>query len=925
MPFQKKYDIFISYRHEKGEIIEVLVDLLRRHYEVFWDQCLASGRWKDQLKQAMDNSRVVLVNFTERSLVKKRADEGEDWFYKEILYSIENKNCEEIIPIFHDGFSPPTSAEEIGADPAEMERFDNLFQNQQCIMGLKSLYSIVEKIIAYLSNLGIKPQRAFYREADEAYLVLPPITPTTAFRGRQEEIEEIARLVDTNNVVFLSGMGGIGKTELAKKVMEEATGAYQCVFCRYEDSLKSTLSKIQINSVTSEAFSDREAVLKKLLNKNVLLIIDNFDFEDDADIDEYMDELCTYECKKIITTRNTFADMEFDCKSAVMRIGALEDAELGALFEEKYGEKITNSQLKKILKFTGRLTLAVPILATLCVKSAMTVDALCEKIGEGLKGFEDSETIRYKKDGNQKGTVPEIMRVLFNLGDMDEAKKKTLCNLSLLQFMQVTRDAYREFAFFRSKGNLNAFNELLETNWIKENPGVMPSDSCFELHPVINELVKTDLKPSTATSPEVFACIKEKFFPAFDTKRKYFEAFLMHLDLQEKENADFLFQSLGSGEYCFEPNYTSDAEHKIVGVIADHLMQKEVFADLDVQVLTELLESAVFAEDYTLVQKMADKAFLSFNQGRITQSVMGEYVKEFGNAASFEQFFGADTLYRMLLEYGEKYPLAFSDNFFTELALDMDSSEEEYEKDEKNEAVMQEIADEIEQGFTFNEALIYIAARWEDIRDKTEVRWLFERTVFPLFMKPSMDAAEVKKMLSGVDAFCELEQFEAIREDLYQYFAKRYRKLGLACLSYAECLQCAECFGWDEAGTKLGAAMMYGSFTHFKEEADRLLYSVPVESKSADRVSEEKSVFWGPTLRFTRAESLGFVGLYIFEYVEKLYMHFIRRAEYWPALRTWYRMLTFTVLPEKIKKIVCQREKELEALHMGVSLKTEED
>ena len=171
-----------------------------------------------------------------------------------------------------------------------------------------------------------------------------------------------------NDVVFLSGMGGIGKTELAKKFMEEMTGSYRCVFCKYDGSFERTLSELKIKGCESSDFNERKEILKKLLNENVLLIVDNFDFAADEDIDRFIYEFGSFACKKLITTRNSFKDIEFGYTTETIAVGSLSDEQLRGLFEEKYGKKITDTQLEAVLRITGRLTLAVPIFASFCEK-----------------------------------------------------------------------------------------------------------------------------------------------------------------------------------------------------------------------------------------------------------------------------------------------------------------------------------------------------------------------------------------------------------------------------------------------------------------------------------------------------------------------------------------------------------------------------
>ncbi|MBQ9922404.1 MAG: TIR domain-containing protein, partial [Clostridia bacterium] len=488
MVINKKYDIFISYRHNNMTLVGELVHRLERYYDVFWDQRLESGYWSEQLTRAIDNSRAVLINLTLNSLNKNQ--NGEDWFYKEIVYSMEHKAKEEIIPVCYDGFVFPENLAFEGITDKEKEKLSILRDDHQRITDLKTLDEIIVKIISYLSAIGVEPKEEFSASKKEYSLKFESLSPVQSFIGREAEISETIKLVNENDMVFLYGMGGIGKTELAKKIMEEMTGEYRCIFCKYESSLKNTLSKIEITGIDTEDFNIKERILHKLLNKNVILVIDNFDFSADKDIDNYIHELCKYSCKKLITTRNSFREIEFPCKTDFIPLGSLSFSDLKALFEKKYGKEITEGQFEKILSFTGGLTLAVPILASLCLKSEITIDELCEKLASGIRGLENTESVRYMKDGNKKGNVPEILRILFDMDKISESKKNTLRNLSILQFMPVTKRLYKEIACSDGKGNLDDFNELAEDGWIKEVFVSENGVSYYELHPLINALVK---------------------------------------------------------------------------------------------------------------------------------------------------------------------------------------------------------------------------------------------------------------------------------------------------------------------------------------------------------------------------------------------------------------------------------------------------
>ncbi len=133
----------------------------------------------------------------------------------------------------------------------------------------------------------------------------------TAFVGRQRELADLAlRLVDpTCRLLTVIGPGGMGKTRLA---METAKG-HQPVFAHgiafvplapveSADFIFSTIANA-LNLDVADAASPREGVLHHLREKEMLLVLDNFEhlIEGAAQISELLDE--TAAVKLLVTSR----------------------------------------------------------------------------------------------------------------------------------------------------------------------------------------------------------------------------------------------------------------------------------------------------------------------------------------------------------------------------------------------------------------------------------------------------------------------------------------------------------------------------------------------------------------------------------------------------------------------------------------------
>lgn len=849
MIFDKKYDIFISYRHNNMTLIGEVVNRLEKYYDVFWDQRLESGYWNEQLTSAIDNSGAVLINLNVNSL--KKNSEGEDWFYKEIVYSMNTKKKEEIIPVCYDGFEFPANLDTYGITAEEKEKIQLLRDRYQRITDIKSLDLIIEKIIQYLSGIGIAPKVEYIRRNDsDLSLKIEKIVPVKSFVGREKELEEMIEFVHTNDIVFLSGMGGIGKTELAKKFMEEMTGEYRCIFLKYDVSLKNTLSKIEINGLETADFAKKEAVLKKLLTGNVVLVIDNFDFDSDENIDDYIYEFCQYSCKKLITTRNLFSELEFPCSTEFIVLDTLKNSELRELFEDKYKEEITDAQFEKILKFTGGLTLIVPILASLCLKSDMTVDELCEKISEGMEGLRNSDSVNYVKDGNKKGSVPEILHILFNIEEINNEKKKTLCNLSLLQFMEVTKNLYRKLCFENGQGNLDAFNELVDAGWIKQT-GNNGEKAYYELHPLINSLVKEVLMPSQKTCPELFRSIKE-----MDKERvvnDIYGLFLSGLNYYDRENYVYLASEENLSDYI--PFYK-----KAIGEI---LFSKEKFDNADGILAASLLHSDDIKKDERKKKFLLDMSLY----GDVSSNVRDNFIFNYCIVmikAEDEKIFGkpdypgVEKLCKELM--GKCSSLSVKNKIKSELS----SLKYWVERGQYIKVTVEEVLDKLHQSENIEESFKLVETVWRICGLKET----FREDIFMHFLKKDSTKEEVEAV---IDATIKRYGDQDLRDE---YGINEGYHIGMAmsqcCVEYGyDFLSYEKCFEFFKKLYKSenvinDACVMCGDTMKMKSYVDSVLFSKPVEEKTDIDISTEETC-----LRYLKKGFLN--GDYTKEYTDEIF------------------------------------------------------
>ena len=157
------------------------------------------------------------------------------------------------------------------------------------------------------------------------------ILPAKDFLGRESKKQELAEKLRTSDLVFLSGVGGIGKSELAAQYARDQAMAGKTVVRMFyhpgepkaEDPVEASgLRKLLLNltilhdqefeglppeegAARIKNYQGKLHRLKQLCNQNTLLVIDNFD----VDHDDGLGELQELGAKVIFTTRQDFLSL----------------------------------------------------------------------------------------------------------------------------------------------------------------------------------------------------------------------------------------------------------------------------------------------------------------------------------------------------------------------------------------------------------------------------------------------------------------------------------------------------------------------------------------------------------------------------------------------------------------------------------------
>lgn len=330
------------------------------------------------------------------------------------------------------------------------------------------------------------------------------IRPRSEFIGRSTEVQQIHDLFqDGVNAVFLTGMGGIGKSEIAKAYAQKYRDVYTTtVFASYETDLLHLIASDQAIPVenlqqasatggqgeTIEAYFHRKMkVLRSVLNENTLIIIDNFD----VDADERLEDVLQLPCKLILTTRTDFSAYGYD----TVKIGPLEKFEdlvtLMQRIDKVYPDEKNQAALRDIIRLLECHTYGVSLTAAQIKASHIAPAKMLEQLKkEGLRTQTRGGFVR--KAGEKKATAYEYIRALFDFSKLDETSCRMLRYLACMPREGVDIDLFMECC---SIDDFSHISRLIELHWIQLDEEA----DRIGLHMLVKELVWEQLTPTEDT------------------------------------------------------------------------------------------------------------------------------------------------------------------------------------------------------------------------------------------------------------------------------------------------------------------------------------------------------------------------------------------------------------------------------------------
>lgn len=313
--------------------------------------------------------------------------------------------------------------------------------------------------------------------------------PCRYFCGRDMELDALHEMLCSQGKVFLQGIAGIGKSELAKAYAKRYSREYtNIIYFTYSGDLKRDIANLDFaddvddNETMDARFSRHHRLLRRLRDDS-LLIIDNFNTVTARD--SLLDVVLNYHCRIIFTTRSKFDNY------TSMKLEEIADTEaliklMGCFYSDAEKQRPV---LEQIIQAVHRHTLAVELSARLLETGILEPLPLLNKLKTEKAALDATDTIGITKDGrSRKATYYDHIHTLFSLYQLSNAETDVMRNLSLAPLTGIPG---RLLANWLKLRDMNIVNGLIEKGFVQTVDG-----RTVTLHPMIQEVAMEETRPS---------------------------------------------------------------------------------------------------------------------------------------------------------------------------------------------------------------------------------------------------------------------------------------------------------------------------------------------------------------------------------------------------------------------------------------------
>lgn len=499
------HDVFISFSFNDQKCAEYIVNQLTNIYNIKCWICTYDVRggenYKAKIYNAIRDSKVVVFL---QSISSVQSDDVP----KEVSNAI--KLNKPVIPFLLDdseltgelGYDLPSINIIDGTKP----EFDDRIRDLAYAIDFHTNSKSIEKVdniegLPYkqesIRTIYINPSINSFKIEYKIVSKIPQ--PREIFVGRDDLLNEIeAFFKKGKRILFLEGIGGIGKSELAKQYAVSHRRDYDnIIFLTYTDSLRhivcdpATIEISGINILLNEDINNfyhrKLQTFRSIVNERTLLIIDNFNVENDPDFEEFTEGSHNI----IFTTRNAHPGY------STIKVDSINSNKIAfEIFEKNYGMSVDYTDkpyLEELFEILDYHTYTIELLA-----KQMEAGFLSGK--ELLVAFKNGQLANSSEkitgiNGNK--TAFDHIKSLFSLNALSDSDIQILRELSLLGNTGVPLKKFWQWSVSTSHEIIKqSVLELIHRSLVRRENS--DSGTKISLHPLVSEVIRTseEFKPN---------------------------------------------------------------------------------------------------------------------------------------------------------------------------------------------------------------------------------------------------------------------------------------------------------------------------------------------------------------------------------------------------------------------------------------------
>lgn len=329
------------------------------------------------------------------------------------------------------------------------------------------------------------------------------IKPVSYFTGRETELQELRQRIEGGRKsVLVSGMGGIGKTHICRKLFEEykikngkgENKSFSHIgYIEYDGDMNRSLQECLRYKEQKNPELNKEAAWRELeclaSDGKLLLFVDNVNVT--VKDDPSLERLKQLPGAIVLTSRRTAFSNEFE----QLRIGFLDKEQCKEIYEkirfEDSGIGVKEEEVPDleyiIEELTAKHTITMEHLAHLAKVNGWSVKNLRNQLER--KGFQ----LEYVDDEEKLVNIQESYEVLYDLSELTEAEQNILEAFSVFPYIPLEKEICNQWLLADAgvSEEENVLFRLYRKGWLQ-----FDIEQCsYALHPVFAQFIYEKCKP----------------------------------------------------------------------------------------------------------------------------------------------------------------------------------------------------------------------------------------------------------------------------------------------------------------------------------------------------------------------------------------------------------------------------------------------